>query len=558
MILEAGPDAPDEARINVPGLKGSTLGTQYDWNFTTVPQIHAGNRKWSQSRGKVLGGSSALNLMTWDRASKHEYDGWERFGNKGWNWNSMIRAMLKVEDFLPSKEYGKTGVSKGGPIQTLINRFIPAQQEYFIPAMQNLGIEHNLESLGGNPLGVMFQPSNIRHDDYRRSYSAHNPGYDSVAGSNLHIRTDSRVKKINLVREHGELVAIGVTLEDNSTIDASRETIISAGSLQSPGLLELSGIGSEEVLSAAGIPCLLNLPGVGENLQDHLRIENSYQLLPNYTSFDILKYNATFVSEQMDMYSSNATSIYDYTGSGYSFLNWGQIVADDSNLKSLAQLAANSPITSSPFEPIRAQRLLEYLNNREKNVPQVEIVFSDGYTGVKGYPLANSPLFGSGFFTLIAAVQHPFSLGSVHVTSLSISTAPEINPNYLAQEYDVQAAITAAKYLRKIANTPPLSQAWSAEYEPGLDVVGTGADADAQWRDYVINNTLTIYHPIGTCAMLPQNQNGVIDSNLKVYGTKNLRVVDGSVIPILMSAHPQTLIYGIAEIAAEKIVQLWK
>ena len=495
--------------------------------------------------------------MTWDRASQHEYDVWEKLGNKGWNWSTMIRAMLKVENFFPSDKYGKAGVGKGGPIQTLINRFFPSHQEYFIPTLGNLGIEPNLESLGGNPIGVMFQPSNIRHSDYRRSYSAHNPGYDSIDGKNLHILTNTRVRKINFARHNGELVATGVTLEDNSTISASREAIVSAGSLQSPGLLELSGIGDEAVLSAAGTSCLLHLPGVGENLQDHLRIETSYQLLPGYTSFDILRYNATFASEQMVLYNSNATSMYDYTGSGYAFVNWTQALGDEPALKTLAQQAANNPITSSPFEHTRAQILLEYLSNDAGNVPQVEIVFSDGYTGVKGYPVVSSPLYGSGFFTLIASVQHPYSLGSVHITSSSISTAPAINPNYLAQEYDVQAAITAVKYLRTIANTTPLSQAWSIEYEPGLDVVGTGADADAQWRDYVVNNTLTIYHPIGTCAMLPRSQHGVVDASLKVYGTRNLRVVDASVIPILMSAHPQALIYGISEMAAEKIIEFW-
>lgn len=243
------------------------------------------------------------------------------------------------------------------------------------------------------------------------------------------------------------LIATGVTLEDNSTVNSSRETIVCAGSLQSPGLLELSGIGRKEVLSAAGIPCLLHLLGVGENLQDHLRIENSYQLLPGYTSFDILRYNSTFASEQMALYESNATSMYDYTGSGYAFVNWTQVLGDDSTLKTLAQQAADNPLTSSPFEHVRAHQLLEYLNNDTAHVPQVEIVFSDGYTGVKGYPAASSPLHGSGFFTLIASVQHPFSLGSVHITSATISTAPVINPNYLAQEYDIQAAVAAAKYL---------------------------------------------------------------------------------------------------------------
>jgi choline dehydrogenase-like flavoprotein len=423
--------------------------------------------------------------------------------------------------------------------------------------MENLGIEPNLESLGGNPIGVMFQPSNIRHSDYKRSYSAHNLGYTSLGGPNLEIRTNTRVRKINFAKVNGQLVATGVTLEDNSTIYASPEVILSAGTIQSPGLLELSGIGEEGVLSAAGIPCLQSLPGVGENLQDHLRIDSSYQLLPNYTSFDALRYNATFASEQLALYNANLTSIYDYTASGYAFVNWTQALGNDSVLQSLAQKAASNPLTSSPFEQTRAHILLEYLSDTTAHVPQIEIIFSDGYTGVKGYPAPSSPLYGSGFFTLLASIQHAFGPGSVHITSPSISTPPAINPNYLAQEYDLEAVVSAANYLRTIANTAPLRHAWSTEYEPGLDVVGTGPDADAQWRDFVINNTLTIFHPVGTCAMLPLSQHGVVDSNLTVYGTTNLRVVDASIFPVLTLAHPQTLIYGISEIAAEKIIELW-
>jgi choline dehydrogenase-like flavoprotein len=548
LVLEAGVDAPDDPKINIPGNKGSTFGTSYDWNFTTTPQPNAGNRRWAQTRGKVLGGSSALNLMTWDRASQYEYDEWETLGNPGWNWNTLFRAMLKVETFFGSSEGGTAG-----PIQTLINRFIPKQQDFFIPTLNTLDVPTNLESLDGNPLGVMFQPSNLRETDYKRSYAAHNPGYPSVAGDNLEIWTATRVEKINIVPVNGSLVATSVTLDDGSIVSAKNEVILSAGSLQSPGLLELSGIGDSEILTSMGIQVLNDLPGVGENLQDHLRIQSSYQLRPNFTSFDILKFNTTFAAEQMALYNASQKSIYDYTGSGYAFVNWTTILGDDSAMQALAVEASQNQLTTSPFEKNRASILREYLANSTKNVPQVEVIFSDGYTGVKGYPPVSSPLFGIELFSLIAAIQHPFSLGSVHITSSNISIAPAINPNYLAQEYDVQAAIEAAKYLRKIANTHPLSQAWLVEYEPGLDVVSE-VGTDEEWRNYVTNNTLTIYHPAGTCAMLPQSENGVVGPDLVVYGTSNLRVVDASIIPIIVSAHIQNLVYGIAEMASDMII----
>ncbi|KAB5522900.1 choline dehydrogenase [Coniochaeta sp. 2T2.1] len=541
LLIEAGPSAPDELRINVPGMKGSTIGTVFDYNFTTVPQQHVNNRVFPAPRGRVLGGSTALNLMTYDRASTPEYDAWEELGNRGWNWKSMLKYMTKSENFTGANTptYGSAGVGHTGPIKAVVNRYIPEQQNLWIPTLQSLGVPKNLESLGGNPLGVMWQPSSIDPTHYNRSYSAN--AYLPVAGSNLLVLTSTVVDKVNLKASGNKQVATGVTLSTGQTITAAREVILSAGSIQSPGLLERSGIGQPSVLSALNITQKVNLPGVGENLQDHLRIQSSYQLNPNYTSYDILKYNATYAAEQLQLWKDNRLSHYDYTGSAYTFVNWLSLGA----LGQMLPLAVRAAAASSSAT---ARKQLSLVSNPA--IPQVEVIFSDGYTGSKGYPAATSPLYGQGFFTLISAIQHPFSRGSVHITSTDPSGKPALDPNYLSHEYDVQAAINAIKFARKIATSPPLNSAWVSEYEPGLDVVKT----DAQWREFVLNTTASIYHPAGTCSMLPRADGGVVDPSLKVYGTSNLRVVDASIIPLLISAHIQTAVYGIAEFAADKVI----
>lgn len=542
LLIEAGPSVPDELRINVPGMKGSTLGTVYDWNFTTIPQPNVNNRVFTAARGRVLGGSSALNLMTYDRASKPEYDAWEALGNPGWNWNNLITYMKKSENFTGANTatYGSAGVGFTGPVKAVVNRYIPEQQNLWIPTLQGLGVPKNLESLGGNPLGVMWQPSSIDPTHYNRSYSAN--AYLPVAGSNLVLLTNTVVARVNVRTSGSKQVATGVTLSTGDIITAAKEVILSAGSIQSPGLLERSGIGQSSVLSPLNITQKINLPGVGENLQDHLRIQSSYQLKPNYTSFDILHYNATYAAEQLQLWKTNQLSRYDYTGSAYTFVNWLSLNA----LSQMLPLAVRAATSSSASATVRKQ--LALISNPA--VPQVEVIFSDGYTGSKGYPPPTSPLYGQGFFTLISAIQHPFSRGSVHVASTDPSAKPTLDPNYLSHEYDVQAAVNAIKFARKIATSPPLSSAWVAEYEPGLDVVTT----DAQWREFVLNTTVSIYHPLGTCAMLPRADGGVVDPSLRVYGTSNLRVVDASVIPLLISAHIQTAVYGIAEFAAVKII----
>jgi choline dehydrogenase-like flavoprotein len=192
---------------------------------------------------------------------------------------------------------------------------------------------------------------------------------------------------------------------------------------------------------------------------------------------------------------------------------------------------------------------LEWMS--DPTVSQLETIFSDGYTGVKGYPAVGTPLYGKDFFSLIAAIMHPLSRGSVHINPTNPQGNPIIDPNYLGNEYDIQAAIAAVKKNRQIALTPPLRDIWVDEYEPGLNNVNT----DAEWRDFVLNTTLSIYHPCGTCAMLPKKDGGVVDSKLKVYGTTNLRVVDASIMPVLISAHLQTAVYGIAEMAAKFIIE---
>lgn len=190
-------------------------------------------------------------------------------------------------------------------------------------------------------------------------------------------------------------------------------------------------------------------------------------------------------------------------------------------------------------------------------IAQAELLLSDGYFSFKGYPPEGSPLYGKQSTSLIGAVMHPLARGTVHINSSDASTHPIYDPQFVSNHYDLQALVTLAKYLRKIASTPPYSTRLANDYELGLEVVPED-DNDAAWLEYVQNNPSTYYHPVGTCAMLPRSVavgvGGVVDPNLMVYGTNNLRVVDASVIPMLVSAHPQTSVYGIAERAARLLV----
>ena len=175
-------------------------------------------------------------------------------------------------------------------------------------------------------------------------------------------------------------------------------------------------------------------------------------------------------------------------------------------------------------------------------MPSVEYLYEANFIGAFGYQ-------GGNYITLFSTVMHPFSRGSVHINPANPQGKPVIDPKYLSNEYDQKALIEAAKFARQIANTEPIKSAWTAETEPGPAV-----QTDAQWLSFARQAMGSFYHPSGTCAMLPRDKGGVVDANLRVYGTTNLRVVDNSIIPVIPSAHIQTAAYGIAEVAAARII----
>ncbi|KAK3379704.1 hypothetical protein B0T24DRAFT_612682 [Lasiosphaeria ovina] len=552
LLIEAGASALDDPNVNIPGLFGRAFATSLDWNFASVPQAGLNNRVTQVNRGKMLGGSSGLNIMVWDRASAPEYDAWEKLGNPGWNWESMVAAMTKVEAFTPSPDYGGTaGVGTAGPVKTIINPYVPEHAKLWIPTLNSLGVPLNLESLGGNPLGAMFQPNTIDPKTYTRTYAAN--GYLPAAGPNLQIMTDTRVAKINLDASPASpnRTATGVTLQDGTVIHARNEVILSAGSIQSPGLLELSGIGQKAVLDAAGIAQVVDLPGVGENLQDHVRVQATYQLKDGYTSNDRLRFDQAAAGEQMALFRAGQLSMFDYSLSSFAFTNWEQTVGETAAaaLTALATQPAAPSLASDPSAATVTAAKLAFLANAA--VPQVELIYANANVGIKRYPLPDNPLYGQQFVTIMGGLMQPLSRGRVHVTSTNIDSPPAIDPNHLGSAYDVAATVAIMHFVRHVANTPPLRDLWAAEYEPALDA---GASED-EWRSYVRDTAGSIFHPVGTCAMLPRALGGVVSPELTVYGTANLRVVDASVMPVLLSAHPQTAVYGIAERAAEFIVR---
>ncbi|KAL8359219.1 hypothetical protein RB601_007985 [Gaeumannomyces tritici] len=565
LLLEAGPAEPDDT-INIPGFGGRSWGGRFDWNLTSVEQAELGGRKITHPRGRILGGSSALNLMVWDHGSVQEYDAWEELGNPGWNWGSMYPAMLRAHNFtrFPGT-YGDEGVGFGGPVQTTIPPTQPESMRLFFAQTFNAaGVPSNPESLGGNPIGAMRQPRTIDARTWTRSTSA--SGYLPLAGPNLKVQANSPVAKLDLRRRGAAgpraardkespplLEASGVTLADGTRLRARREVVLAAGAFHSPALLEASGIGQAGVLAAAGVPQLLELPGVGENLQDHILVNNVYQLADGFKSLDQIRYNATYAAEQLDLYRAGRPSALREPGSAIAFATWAQAADGPGRAARLAALAGEAAAAASASVVVKKKAAM--IQAAGPTNPESEGIWSDSYTGAKGYPQAGSPLYGRDFFSLLSGVMQPLSVGSVHLRPGEPSpTRPAIDPRYLSARYDLAAVVEGSRFMRRVAGTQPLRSGVVAEAEPGLDLLGPDA-TDAQWEAWARQTMSTIFHPAGSCAMLPRRDGGVVDPALRVYGTANLRVVDASVMPLLVSGHIQSAVYGIAERAAEIIIK---
>ncbi|OBZ74349.1 Oxygen-dependent choline dehydrogenase [Grifola frondosa] len=303
-VIEAGYFHKDDPDVDVPHSYGACFGnSSYDWNFVTVPQVHAAGRNISLPRGKMIGGSSGINGLAWNRASAVEYDAWSEFAPQShWTWSGILPFLKEAETFALSPSNPYPGITQEQRQETL--RDLPSVDGFSGPIVGSLNAQYFeivptvVQTL--NFMGFYTNPEPTSGDATRST------GYycDQPSRSNLHILTGAQATKIYFANAGSELVATGVQFAVGSqyfVANATKEVILSAGTVQTPQLLELSGIGNSTILTAYGITTLIDLPGVGENLQEHLYAGVQLQLKPGYETFDILQNNATYAAEQMSL-----------------------------------------------------------------------------------------------------------------------------------------------------------------------------------------------------------------------------------------------------------------
>ena len=491
LLLEAGPKDWHPYYTIPAGFAKMTKGIA-SWGWQTVPQKHLNGMQIRFTQAKVLGGGSTINAQIYTRGHPLDYEEWRQAGCTGWGYEDVLPYFRKAED---NDTWDNRWHGQGGPLGvSQPSAALPICEAYFAAAAQ-LGIPRNADLTSETPEGVGYYQltqRNVRRSSTSVAYlgpAKRRPGLSVVTGAQV----------LRIVVEGGQ--AVGVELAGQGVVRASREVILSAGAIGSPRLLMLSGIGPADHLSDLGIPVVLDQPGVGANLQDHLDL---------------------FVIAEC-----NGPHTYDR----YARPLWSAVAG----LQYL--LSRTGPVASSLFET-------GGFWFADPNARSADIQFHLGLgSGIE----AGVAAMPQGGVTLNSAFLRPRSRGTVRLASSDPLDAPLIDPNYWADPYDREMSIRGLKLAREILSQDAMKPFVLAERLPGPDV-----KTDADHFAYACKHAKTDHHPAGTCRM-GADSGAVVDPALRFNGIAGLRVVDASIMPQVVSSNTNAATIMIAEKAADMI-----
>ena len=499
LLLEAGGSGRN-VWIHIPvGYLYTQNNPRTDWCFRTEPQAGLAGRAINYARGKVLGGCSAINGMIYMRGQAADYDHWRQLGNPGWAWDDVLPYFRRSEDhFAGESEFHGAGGEwrvEGQRLHwELLDAFRDAAEQAGIPKTDDFNTGDN-EGCG------YFQVNQRRGVRWTTAKAFLRP---AAGRPNLTVIT--RARATGLIFEGRRCAGVEFLEGDfaRRAVAARREVVLAAGSIGSPHLLQLAGIGPGALLKERGVEVRQELPGVGANLQDHLQLRLIYKVQGVRT-----------LNETAGGLLGRSTMALEYL-----FKRTGPLTMAPSQLGAFAR-----------SDPSFATPNLQY---------HIQPLSLDRF----GEPLHSFPAFTASVCNL-----RPTSRGTVQIRSADPDAQPLIDPNYLATEEDRRVAVDAIRLTRRIAAAPALARYTPEEYLPGVAV-----QSDAELARAAGEISTTIYHPVGTCRMGPDGDAGaVVDGRLKVRGIDGLRVADASVMPAITSGNTNSPTLMIAEKAAEMI-----
>jgi choline dehydrogenase-like flavoprotein len=498
-LIEAGPTHKHWS-VSTPGLALVNMVTKKrNWGFETVPQEGLGGRRGYQPRGKVLGGSSGTNAMIYIRGHRADFDHWEAEGNSGWGYADVLPYFKKAEDRAAGEnDYHATG----GPLRVERRNNSPIN-ENFLEAGRQLQLPMNDDFNGETQEGFGYydvtQKQGIRWSTAKAYLE---PAMDRP---NLRVITEALAERVLV--ENGR--ATGVQLQHKKTqvdVMATREVIVACGAFGSPHLLLLSGIGAPDKLTPHGIDQVHELPGVGENLHDHIDWIAAYKGKRNMAKETL----------------------------GFSIGGSLNMVKEFINYKKHGTGILSSNLAESGA--------FLYIDKAEPS-PDIQLHFVIAIVDDHGRKLH----WGHGFSTHVCLLR-PKSRGTVTLNSADPADAPAIDPAFLSHPDDVEKLYRAARLTQQIMQAPAMDEI------RGAPLYGTDAEDEAELRADIIARADTVYHPVGTCKMGPSSDPmAVVDANLRVHGLQGLRVVDASIMPQVVSGNTNAPTIMIAEKAADMI-----
>ncbi|CAI6336732.1 unnamed protein product [Periconia digitata] len=567
LVLEAGQHIQNDPKVQTPGLS-STLQSDptYDWQYVSEPEPGLNGRTVKHPRGKLVGGTSAINSHSivfpneeWqDRIATHllgDGDGVEE-----WSAEGMRGCYARWE-----RRGGESCTEDDDGVEDRVRTSYPREldflQEQWGKVFEELGCEATRSGFAESVVGAVTVSNAVDAEKGERSHAGTAFLEPALQRGNVTLKTGVKVDRIVFdedVDTNGKLHATGVryTLDDKHHILRGREIILCAGVFESPAILERSGIGSKKILEAANIPILYDLAGVGENLQDHLNCSLSHETLDSIQTRDSILIDPSSKAAALSQYQQTRRGVLA-EGPAYSFAftpfhhlspspstpSPSSLLAETSpaftNPTLAAQLPVLTPPLTSPTEATATSFLLRCQRNRD----------------LDSLPPHTSPFVPGSYITIAAMLAHPFSRGSSHISTASPHHPPTINFNYLSHPLDTHLLASHILQIDRLFRTPALSSI----LKPG------GRRLPRSWP-YTVDtlddakgilgvNAASNYHPCGTCAMMREGDGGVVDHRLVVYGTRNVRVCDGSVLPVLPRGNVLCAVYAWAEKGAEILVR---
>ncbi|POS72820.1 choline dehydrogenase [Diaporthe helianthi] len=575
LVLEAGSDHTEDPRVKIPIFYSALLGSEADWSFRSEPQKSLDGRVIHLHQGKALGGSSTLNAHVFVPPAKGLIDTWERLGNKGWSWNNLKTHLSKAytspsvdEATLKSlgiQDWSKRNDEAKGPIQTSFSGDVwHPIREAWAASFKNNGHFMPEDPFLNSSVGAFSCLATIDPVTKERSYSA-TAYYNPVKGrDNLQVLTNANVEKILTQKDSGFTKATGVQFSHDGTsktVLARKEVVLAAGVFQSPKLLELSGIGNEELLKEHGIEVVEPLPGVGENLHDHTIVYTGFRASDDVATLDpLIRQEPEALQQAIQEYGATQSGPLSSCGVySYAYMPVLEHASDEGQKALKTLLDQNRPASGSSPEEVRAKAFYDVLETTllDQEQPSGAYVSALAQITIPIDANAEKPpaALPGKFISIGSMLSQPLSRGSVHIRSKDPSAQPVIDPNYLSHPIDVEIMAHHVLQTKKIAALSPLDNLLAKPL--------THRDPAAEFTDlesakaYVRGNAISMWHLGGTCAMLPREKAGVVDTNLKVYGVDNLRVVDSSAIPLISTANLQAAVYAFAEKAADIIRNYW-